>query len=104
MAGMVHEARLRPLMSTSYLARLWADEASANHIMAALAELLDTEHIAVALVAGEDGGWSVELHFAQAPDAAWLRDLVAQAGGEAASLSISPLAPRDWVKASLAGL
>ena len=29
---------------------------------------------------------------------------MAQAGGEAASLSISPLAPRDWVKASLAGL
>jgi ribosomal protein L11 methyltransferase len=90
----------------SYLARLSTDAATAQRIMDALAETLDTEHAAAALVAETDGRWAVELTFAQRPDPASVRDLVAQAAGKrlAQALTFSTVPPRDWVKASLAGL
>jgi ribosomal protein L11 methyltransferase len=90
----------------SYLARLSTDAATAQRIMDALAETLDTESVAAALVAETDGRWTVELTFAQRPDPASVRDLVAQAAGKklANALTFSTVRPRDWVKASLAGL
>ncbi len=74
--------------------------------MDALAETLDTEAAAAALVAEADGGWAVELTFAREPDAAAVRALVAEAGGTTAAhaLTFSTVAPRDWIKASLADL
>jgi ribosomal protein L11 methyltransferase len=90
----------------SYLARLSTDAATAQRIMDALAETLDTENAATAVVAEKDGSWAVELTFAQQPDAASVRDLVAEAAGKrlADALTFSTVPPRDWVKASLAGL
>lgn len=90
----------------SYLARLATDAVTAQRIMNALAETLDTEQAATALVAEKDGRWAVELTFAREPDAAAVRDLVAQAAGKrlADALTFSTVQPRDWVKASLAGL
>jgi ribosomal protein L11 methylase PrmA len=90
----------------SYLARLSTDAATAQRIMDALAETLDTEQAAAALVAEADGRWAVELTFAQRPDAASVRGLVAQAGGKrlADALAFSTVRERDWVEASLAGL
>ncbi|MFL4985772.1 MAG: 50S ribosomal protein L11 methyltransferase [Xanthobacteraceae bacterium] len=90
----------------SYLARLATDAVTAQRIMDALAETLDTEQAAAALVAEKDGRWAVELTFAREPDAAAVRDLVAQAAGKrlADALTFSTVQPRDWVKASLAGL
>ena len=90
----------------SYLARLATDAVTAQRIMNALAETLDTEQAATALVAEKDGRWAVELTFAREPDAAAVRDLVAQAAGKrlADALTFSTVQPRDWVNASLAGL
>jgi ribosomal protein L11 methyltransferase len=90
----------------SYLARLTTDAATAQRIMDALAETLDTEAAAAALVADADGCWAVELTFAREPDAAAVRALVAEAAGKTAAhaLAFSTVPPRDWIKASLAGL
>src|SRR5215217_3053921 len=80
----------------SYLARLATDAVTAQRIMDALTETLDTEQAAAALVAEKDGRWAVELTFAREPDAAGKR--------LADALTFSTVQPRDWVKASLAGL
>ena len=90
----------------SYLARLSTDEANALRILDALAEIFDTKDTATAVVQDKAGSWAVELFFAHEPDTAWLRSVVAEAVGEATAgtLTLSALAPRDWVKASLAGL
>jgi ribosomal protein L11 methyltransferase len=93
-------------MSTSYLARLSTEEPAAHRIMDALAEILDPEHTALALAAESDGRWAVELHSSQPLEAGTLRRVVAEAAGAraASALTFSTVAPRDWVKASLAGL
>jgi ribosomal protein L11 methylase PrmA len=90
----------------SYLARLSTDAATAQRIMDALAETLDTEEAAAALVAETDGRWAVELTFSCEPDATAVRDLVARAAGRklADELAFSSVPACDWVKASLAGL
>jgi len=90
----------------SYLARVETDAATAQRIMDALAETLDTEEAATALVAEPDGRWAVELTFSHAPDADAVRDLVAQVAGAglAHAVTFSTIRERDWVKASLAGL
>jgi ribosomal protein L11 methyltransferase len=93
-------------MSQSYLAHLSTDAATAQRIMDVLAETLDGHDSAAAIVADKGGRWSVEVTFARRPDTAWLRDLVAHAAGKRAAraLTVARLAPRDWVKTSLAGL
>ncbi len=93
-----------PDLSTSHAARLRCDAPTARRVADALAEAC--EEAAVATFEGADGRWSVEAHFAQAPDAGWLRDLVGTVAGAAAArdLVIETVAPCDWVAASLAGL
>jgi ribosomal protein L11 methyltransferase len=93
-----------PDLSTSHAARLQCDAPTARRVADALAEAC--EEAAVAAFAGADGRWSVEAHFARAPDEGWLRDLVGAVAGAAAArdLVIETVAPRDWVAASLAGL
>jgi ribosomal protein L11 methyltransferase len=86
-------------------ARLACDAATAARLADALAETLDAGDAAVAAFETADG-WSVEVHFAQAPDEAALRELVATIAGESAARAIAfeTVAARDWVAASLAGL
>lgn len=87
-------------------ARLACDAASAARLADALAEMLDASKAAVAAFEGVDGGWRVEVHFADRPDEAMLRGLVAMIAGDAAARAMvfETVGPRDWVAASLAGL
>jgi ribosomal protein L11 methyltransferase len=83
------------------------DEASGRRIADVLAESVDADTAAVTAFEKTDGhGWAVALHFAETPDEAALRDLVALAAGEdaAAALAFDTVAARDWVAASLEGL
>src|ERR1700755_1338733 len=61
---------------------------------------------AVAAFERPDGRWDVTVHFADAPDEALVRQLVANAAGEHADKAIAfdTVEARDWVKASLADL
>ena len=90
--------------SVTSLARVDCDGPTARPLADALAEA--HEDAAVAAFERPDGSWSVEAHFAQAPDEAGLRDLVRSVAGAAAAqaLVIETVAARDWVAASLAGL
>jgi ribosomal protein L11 methyltransferase len=58
---------------------------------------------AVAAFERPDGRWDVTLHFAEAPDQALLREMVANAAGEqaASAISFDTIEAKDWVKASL---
>jgi ribosomal protein L11 methyltransferase len=56
------------------------------------------------MLAQPDGHWVVELHFAQASHSDAVRELVRDTTGSDAALTISAVAARDWVKASLEGL
>jgi ribosomal protein L11 methyltransferase len=87
-------------------ARLACDAATAARLADGLAETLDADDAAIAAFETADGGWNVEVHFANTPDEAALRSLVATIAGEAAAraLAFETVAPRDWVAASLAGL
>jgi ribosomal protein L11 methyltransferase len=95
-----------PVPSPTFVARVVLDEATAKLLAAFIAETLEPDQTATALVEETDGRWAVEVIFLQRPDEAALRDLVAQLAGEAAAraLTLSTVKPRDWVKASLAGL
>src|SRR5258708_1696141 len=54
----------------------------------------------------QDGEWDVTLHFAEAPDQAGLRELIATSAGNeiAATLAFDTIEAKDWVKASLEDL
>ena len=90
--------------SVTSLARVDCDGPTAKRLADALAEA--REDAAVAAFERPDGSWSVEAHFADAPDETGLRDLVRSVAGAAAAqaLVIETVEARDWVAASLAGL
>ena len=90
----------------TYVARLTADEAVARRVSAHLMELLDPVTSVCAAFEKPDKRWSVELHFAEEPDAKPLRSMIAEASSEALAreLVVEKVPPRDWVKDSLAGL
>jgi ribosomal protein L11 methyltransferase len=92
--------------AVTVVARLACDAGTARRLLDALAETFDDGEAAVGACEDADGGWSVEAHFAQAPDEAALRAIVASVAGVAAArdLVITSVAARDWVAASLAGL
>src|SRR5438270_5845406 len=92
--------------SVSTVARLACDAATARKLADALSESYGSGEAVVAAFEDAAGGWSVEVHFAQAPDPAALRDVVATIAGPAAAraLVVETVAARDWVAASLAGL
>jgi ribosomal protein L11 methyltransferase len=93
------------LVSTA-MARVATDGKTARRLADGLAETLDPGQAAVAAFEARDGGWTVEIYFAQAPDAAALRRLVGDLAGDAARdrLTFETVAARDWVAASLEGL
>ena len=88
-----------------HIARFAIDEASANDISDLLAESLDPAETTVAAFE-HNGRWAIELHFLRHPDEGAIRDLVALTAGKDAvrRLTFATLSPRDWTKASLAGL
>jgi len=90
----------------SVLARLATDAATAKRLSDRLAQALDGVAAAVAAFSAPAGGWTVEIHFARAPDRAAVRALVGALAGARAGrrLAFATVAPRDWVAASLAGL
>jgi ribosomal protein L11 methyltransferase len=93
------------LVST-VMARVATDGKTARRLADGLAETLDPGQAAIAAFEARDGGWTVEIYFAQAPDQAALRRLVGDLAGDAARdrLAFETVAARDWVAASLEGL
>jgi ribosomal protein L11 methyltransferase len=83
---------------------LTPDEARA--VAVALSECLDAADTAITVSEIDAATWSVDLHFAERPDPAALRELIAALAGSSAArrLWFRPVAERDWVAASLAGL
>src|SRR5437764_11598647 len=94
-----------PDASEIVVARFAVGAASAQRTLADLAEALDSTDTVVS--AFEDTrGWSIAIHFGAPPNETATRALVALvASADAAkALTFESVAPRDWVKASLAGL
>jgi len=82
------------------------DEHAAKHVVDVLTEVFFEGDAAVAAFERPDGRWDVTLHFADTPDQALLRQLVADAASEeiAGTLSFDTVEAKDWVKASLEDL
>jgi ribosomal protein L11 methyltransferase len=95
-----------PLTATHRASFTLADEHSAKSAVDILTETFFEGEAAVAAFERPDGRWDVSVHFADAPDQALLRQLVANAAGEdvAATLAFDTVEARDWVKASLEDL
>ena len=82
------------------------DERSARRIADLLTEGLAEGEAAVAAFAGPTGRWDITVHFAEAPNEATIRDLIALAAGEEAAraASFDVVEAKDWVKATLEDL
>ena len=83
-----------------------ADERLARRVSDLLEEVFFDGEAAIAAFERPDGRWDVTLHFADAPDQARLRELVANAAGAevASAITFDTMEARDWVKASLEDL
>src|SRR5512143_2895350 len=81
-------------------------EAAARRVVDVLTEIFFEGDAAVAAFERPDGRWDVTLHFADAPDQAWLRELVADSASRevAEAIAFDTVEAKDWVKASLEGL
>src|SRR5215471_9343197 len=79
------------------------DEQAARRTVDALTEVLFGGDAAVAAFERPDGRWDVTVHFAEAPDQALVRELVAGAAGPAiaGTVTFDLVEAKDWVKASL---
>jgi ribosomal protein L11 methyltransferase len=82
------------------------DEQAAKRVVDVLTEIFFEDQAAFAAFERPDGRWDVTVHFAEAPDQAMLRELVAGAAGEniAKAIVFDTVEARDWVKASLEDL
>ena len=82
------------------------DEHAAKRVVDVLTEVFFDGDAAVAAFEQPDGRWDVTVHFAEAPDQAWLREIVTNAASReiADSLAFETVEARDWVKASLEDL
>ena len=87
-------------------ARLVCDERTARSIADYLGESFETSDTACAAFEDDKGQWQVAIHFRAPPDEGALRELVRLAAGNAAAqaLTFEPVATKDWVAESLAGL
>src|ERR1700749_4923619 len=81
-------------------------EAAAKKVVDFLTESFVEEEAAFAAFERPDGVWEVTVHFAEAPDQAGIRELVALAANDevARSVVFDTVEAKDWVKASLADL
>ena len=78
-------------------------EHDAKRVVDRLTEMFVEGQAAIAAFERPDGRWDVTAHFAEAPDQAMVRGLVADAAGDAAAQTIGfdTVDAKDWVKASL---
>ena len=90
----------------THVLRLLTDEASARSMTDLLGEMFDPTDTAVAAFEAEDGvTWRLEAYFADAPDEAFVRDLIRPViGPEADTAEFRTIDQQDWVRASLEGL
>ncbi|MBR0716761.1 50S ribosomal protein L11 methyltransferase [Bradyrhizobium liaoningense] len=95
-----------PLSPTHRASFSIGDEAAAKRVVDVLTEVFFDGDAAVAAFEQPDGRWDVTLHFADPPDQAFLREIVAKnASSEiAATLAFDTVEAKDWVKASLEDL
>jgi len=79
------------------------NETAAKRVVDLLTESFFEGQAAIAAFEGPGGRWDITVHFAQAPDEASIRELVAiAAGGEVArDISFDTVEAKDWVKATL---
>jgi ribosomal protein L11 methyltransferase len=82
------------------------DERTARRVVDLLNESLDEGLAAVAAYERSDGRWSISVHFAEIPDEAAIRELVALAAGDniAQHIAFDTVEAKDWVAASLEDL
>ena len=82
------------------------NEHLAKRVVDLLTESFFEGQAAIAAFEGPGGRWDITVHFAQAPDQASIRELVAiAAGGEVArEISFDTVEAKDWVKATLEDL
>src|ERR1700761_3317980 len=82
------------------------DEQAAKSVVDVLTEIFFEGQAAIAAFEQPGGRWDVTVHFAEAPDQALVRELVAGAAGDevAQAISFDTVEARDWVKASLEDL
>src|SRR6202012_2796118 len=82
------------------------DEHAAKGVVDVLTEIFFEGEAAVAAFERPDLRWDVTVHFAQAPDQALVREIVANATSEeiARTIAFDPVEAKDWVKASLQDL
>ncbi len=78
-------------------------ERTARRVVDLLTESFFEGQAAIAASEGPGGRWDITVHFAEAPDQASIRELVAiAAGGEVArDITFDTVEVRDWVKATL---
>src|SRR6266853_531514 len=78
-------------------------EQTAKRVVDLLSESFFEGQAAIAAHERSDGRWDITVHFAQAPDEASIRELVAiTAGGEVArEISFDTVEAKDWVRATL---
>jgi ribosomal protein L11 methyltransferase len=83
-----------------------SDEAAARRVVDVLTEIFFEGETAVAAFEQPDGHWDVTLHFADAPDPVFVREVVANTAGNAIAetLGFDTVEAKDWVKASLEDL
>ena len=79
------------------------NEQTAKRVVDLLTESFFEGQAAIAAYERSDGRWHITVHFAEAPDQASIRELVAiAAGGEVArDITFDTVEARDWVKATL---
>ena len=82
------------------------DEHTAKGVVDVLTEIFFEGQAAVAAFERPDGRWDVTVHFAEPPDQALIRELVANAAGPevAEGIAFDTVEAKDWVKASLEDL
>jgi ribosomal protein L11 methyltransferase len=82
------------------------DERAARRVVDLLNESRDDDQAAVAAFERPDGRWDVSIHFAEAPNEAAIRELIALAAGNdvAHNIAFDTVEAKDWVAASLEDL
>ncbi len=82
------------------------DERIASRVVDIITEIYPSHDLAIAAFEAPGGRWDITMHFAEPPDEAIIRALVAQCAGEAAAgtIAFSNVEEKDWVSASLADL
>lgn len=96
-----------PLTPGSYRASFAiGDEQAAKSVVDVLTEIFFEGQAAIAAFEQPGGRWDVTVHFAEAPDEALVRELVAGAAGPevAQAITFDTVEAKDWVKASLEDL